>query len=265
MVRFRTAVGSYRSSSIGASELVETLWNMFDQSLDMVGKIVTGLVDLLESDILKTSLLQTWKDFRVERSQFPSLTPISIPSSASTSGSRVLVIKSSGPGRTTARLPNNSVWERVEQAATKTRPRASAPSSAVHTVRSGTSSTAWASSSASKPTNSSSSVTGNPTTKRSTLTFVNAGLGGSAPASGASSESDFPSLPSKAPRPRLVNMSRGSSNDRFQAWTPGTASPDEELAEDLAAIAAAEEQEQEQQKGRKKKQGKGKTVLFYSG
>ncbi|GBC02440.1 hypothetical protein RclHR1_04620007 [Rhizophagus clarus] len=108
MDEFSTLTDVYSDSSIlGANSYIESLLKMFKKN-DDVGKVVNGLVEILEDENKKQELLRAWNDHKVKRntSDFPALEPVYSPTSSNSRPSittpplskpspRVLVIKSS--------------------------------------------------------------------------------------------------------------------------------------------------------------------------
>lgn len=53
---------------MSSEDLVDQLWNIFDQKMEVAGPIITGLADLFTTDDpeKRTSLLTAWQDLRAE-------------------------------------------------------------------------------------------------------------------------------------------------------------------------------------------------------
>ncbi|KAK4690557.1 hypothetical protein P7C70_g9554, partial [Phenoliferia sp. Uapishka_3] len=140
IMSFKSVVRGYRGSELSASDLVDTLWHMLDNDIDVAGPIITGLADLFVSE-KRSQLLSAWQDLRVEvrplflpsslpilfltsplhlpqQNQFPSLAPLGPTLNG--------VPTSTHP---TQRSLNNraqrdpAIWARVEQAANATQSR----------------------------------------------------------------------------------------------------------------------------------------------
>ncbi|KAM0787208.1 hypothetical protein ACM66B_006447 [Microbotryomycetes sp. NB124-2] len=118
---FKLAVRSYRGGEVSADDLVDQLWNIFEQKEDTAAPIVAAVADLFskEDPEKRTALLTAWHDLRDQQNQFPSLAPLdpSLPASVRHATSRTLNNRSSRQSRP-------AVWDRVEQAASSTRPTA---------------------------------------------------------------------------------------------------------------------------------------------
>ncbi|KAG8757723.1 hypothetical protein FRC14_001614 [Serendipita sp. 396] len=110
----KSAIRSYRASESTARDLIHTFYTILDHNIDATGKFISSLVDLLDSEEKKSSLLAAWQSYKLEnQEQFPSLLPT--PTSGNYAGvasGRTLQVK---------RLQNQGsrrqVWDRVEQAA----------------------------------------------------------------------------------------------------------------------------------------------------
>ncbi|GAA5880078.1 hypothetical protein JCM8547_003544 [Rhodosporidiobolus lusitaniae] len=127
---FKIAVRSYRSGEMSSGDLVDQLFNIFDQNVDIASPIITSLADLLEDPSKRSAVLSAWRDLRLEQNQFPSLAPLAptlngIPTSAPGAASqhRALAAQHRGGGNP------SSTWARVEQAATSSGPAPVAPRS----------------------------------------------------------------------------------------------------------------------------------------
>ncbi|THH20876.1 hypothetical protein EW146_g533 [Bondarzewia mesenterica] len=118
MAAVKSSLRSFRASESGARDLISTVWNILDRDLDNTASIVNLLVDLIDDDEKKTSLLGAWNGFKIEqRRQFPDLVPTSIGTNyAGITGGRVLSAKSATATRST-RQSSRAVWDRVAKAA----------------------------------------------------------------------------------------------------------------------------------------------------
>ena len=67
---FKFAVRSYRAGELGARDLCDQLYNIFDQRTDEAGKIVLAFADLLEEEDKKRSLRNAWREMSSEVSCF---------------------------------------------------------------------------------------------------------------------------------------------------------------------------------------------------
>ncbi|KAI0063455.1 hypothetical protein BV25DRAFT_430668 [Artomyces pyxidatus] len=115
----KLSLRSYNSAESGARDLISTIWNILDRDLDNTASVVNLIIDLLEDEDKKSSLLAAWNGFKIEqRRQFPDLVPTSIGSDyAGITGGRVLNARTSGALHT-SRQSSRAVWDRVAQAAT---------------------------------------------------------------------------------------------------------------------------------------------------
>ncbi|CAG8689028.1 18069_t:CDS:2, partial [Cetraspora pellucida] len=62
MNEFRSFTSAYRNEVIDAPQFVESLWNMFNKRTETIGKVVSGFVDVLDSETNKSALLSAWND-----------------------------------------------------------------------------------------------------------------------------------------------------------------------------------------------------------
>lgn len=61
-------VRSYRANEVSSDDLIDQLWNIFDQNQEVAGPIIQGLADLFlqEDPEKRTSLLSAWEGLRAE-------------------------------------------------------------------------------------------------------------------------------------------------------------------------------------------------------
>lgn len=62
------SVRSYRANEVSSDDLIDQLWNIFDQNQEIAGPIIQGLADLFvqEDPEKRTSLLSAWEGLRAE-------------------------------------------------------------------------------------------------------------------------------------------------------------------------------------------------------
>lgn len=137
----KLSLRSYRASESAARDLISAVWSILDRDLDNTASILNLLVDLMDDDDKKSSLLSAWNGFKIEvsplhpalsppshthaplppptqqRRQFPDLVPTSVGTGyAGIASGRVLNAKAltaAHPSRQSSR----AVWDRVAQAA----------------------------------------------------------------------------------------------------------------------------------------------------
>ncbi|OJT06115.1 E3 ubiquitin-protein ligase hel2 [Trametes pubescens] len=117
----KAAVRSYKASESSARDLISTVWNVLDRNLDGTASVVNALIDVVDEDDKKQSLLTAWNGFKVEqRNQFPELVPTATGSewSGVTSG-RVLNAKNSTVARSHTQS-SRQLLDRVARAAAST-------------------------------------------------------------------------------------------------------------------------------------------------
>jgi len=66
LTSMRGAVRSYRSSESGARDLISTVHTILQQDLDSSASILNLLVDLLDDEEKRRTLLSAWNGFKVE-------------------------------------------------------------------------------------------------------------------------------------------------------------------------------------------------------
>ncbi len=113
---FRACVRAFKSGESSARDLISTLHSLV-QEMDDCAPLVNGLVDLLDDRDKSKALSDAWAGYRIERTQFPSLTP-----SGGAGGGVVLGSGYAGAGRALKNIKKSSaatsaVWDNVERAA----------------------------------------------------------------------------------------------------------------------------------------------------
>lgn len=66
MPAVKAAIRSYRASESGARDLISTIWNISDRSLEGTAGVISSIVDLMDDEDKKKDLLQAWNGFKVE-------------------------------------------------------------------------------------------------------------------------------------------------------------------------------------------------------
>ena len=116
---FRTRVSSYRTSTITASQLIDTFLTLFDIPSADLGKLIKELADIYENDAKRTNLLKAWNDWRAINEDYPSLPgpsgvlPGSSASAAGAGGRRVLKLKSSTAQSSRSAVSKQGSWGNV--------------------------------------------------------------------------------------------------------------------------------------------------------
>lgn len=140
---FRTHVSSYRSGTITASNLIDSIFSLFDASTSELGKLIRELADLYEDEDRRQRLLTAWNDWRSINEDYPSLpgpaagsTTSSIPGS---SGRRVLKLKSSTAQSSRSAVSRQGSWgislDRPAASSTPANPYPALPSTSRKPVR----------------------------------------------------------------------------------------------------------------------------------
>ena len=258
---FRTAVSSYRSSTLSASQLIDNFFSFFDVSASELGKLIKELADIYENESKRKDLLKAWNDWRAINEDYPSLPgpsgdlPGSSAALAGSGGYRVLKLKNSTAQSSRSAVSRHGSWG----SASGTNPFPNLPASNPNRAGAGkVAATPWASASSdSRP-----SSTAPPVSRRQ----VNA--------VGSSSVNDaFPALPAAAkPSTLMAGLTRGNvqwddgsrrKNDS-SPWVNGAIAPppppvketQQRVEEDGDVGAAA---------GKKKGKGNKKQTLYKFG
>ena len=251
---FRSSVSSYRTSTLSASQLIDTFFSLFDLPGTELGKLVKELADIYENELKRNELLKAWNDWRAVNEDYPSLPgpggvlPGASTSTAGSGGRRILKLKSSTAQSSRSAVSKQGSWGN----ATPANPM---PTASVNRAGPGkVGPTPWASS-------SSSSLRPSPATSRPTSV---------APSTKTTVGSDaFPALPAAAkPNTTIFGLHRGAVrwDDRTTAplnpW--GGPSGASSSGNPSAAVSEAEgDEEGETAWGGKKKGNKGKKQTLY--
>ncbi|KAJ5892253.1 uncharacterized protein N7473_008481 [Penicillium subrubescens] len=260
LAEFRTRVSSYRTSSIGATELIDAFFSLFDTSSSELGKLIKELADIYEDQSKRTSLLQAWNDWRAINEDYPALPgpggllPGMSPGTVSTGGSRVLRLKSS-----TAQSSRSAVGRSgaISSSSANPFPPLSAAVGSSSRRNNAATSTPWAAAapppSISRPTYSTPPSRASPAMGPSTAR----------PAAGADA---FPALPMAAkPNVMMPGKTRGyvrwdgSKAPAANAWG---SNPSSGLASPAEPVDDFDDEPSDGKKGKKKK---GKQTLFHFG
>ncbi|KAG9290598.1 hypothetical protein G9A89_011561 [Geosiphon pyriformis] len=123
ILEFKSLTSALKKTFIDTFDYVDGVWNLFGKNPAIVGKVVSGLADLLDAELSRT-LLRAWEDRKaLPTTQFPALEIGVAATKSSTSNAqankppRVLVIKSS-TARSTA-SGSRDVWDKVANAASR--------------------------------------------------------------------------------------------------------------------------------------------------
>jgi E3 ubiquitin-protein ligase ZNF598 len=111
---FRTHVSSYKSGTKTASDLIDSIFSLFDAPTSELGKLIRELADLYEDETKRQQLLTAWNDWRSINEDYPSL-PVPAGGSASSSfpassGRRVLKLKSSTAQSSRSAVSRQGSW-----------------------------------------------------------------------------------------------------------------------------------------------------------
>jgi hypothetical protein len=138
---FRTHVSSYRSGAITASNLIDSIFSLFDAPTSELGKLIRELADLYEDDDKRQRLLTAWNDWRSINEDYPSLPGPAAGSSTglmpgASSGRRVLKLKSSTAQSSRSAVSRQGSWgNSLERPAAPANPYPTLPSNTRKPVR----------------------------------------------------------------------------------------------------------------------------------
>ncbi len=258
---FRSSVSSYRTSTVTASQLIDSFFSLFDVPSADLGKLIKELADIYENEAKRNGLLKAWNDWRAINEDYPSLPgpsgvlPGSSAAAAGSGGHRVLKLKSSTAQSSRSAVSKQGSWGN----STAANPFPSIPASSANRAGAGrVGATPWvAPSSSSRPSPASSQQ---PLSRPST----------SGKPSGSTAVDAFPALPAAAkPNTMIMGMTRGTvrwddgrgNNNPANPWGAanggsGSTTP--------AALPAAEV-DGEADVGKKKGKGNKKQTLYKFG
>jgi E3 ubiquitin-protein ligase ZNF598 len=249
ITQFKSQVSSFRRSDSTPTELIDTLWDIFNAPRDEFSKLITSTADLFDYDAKekRTELLGAWHDWKVQVVPhfFFANRQMQAADSAASSGflpqpsqrSRILLLKSSAKGRPSANTQSaQNVWNRIEAVAAS-RPVPSALVTqrlgAMHLNPTTRPAVPWTGTSTPAPRPS--TVVRQPQPQR---TVRNTSI------------DDFPLLPASKPRERVTLNAAAIQPRSVAGWAaPAESSNVPETTEVM--------------KGKSKK--KGKTILFHVG
>ena len=203
---FRSHVSSYRSSSMSASQLIDTFFSIFDVPAADLGKLIKELAEIYENEAKKNDLLKAWNDWRAINEDYPSLPgpsgilPGSSVTATGSTGRRILKLKSSTAQSSRSAVSRQGSWG---NAAASTNSFPSIPTASVNRAGPGkVGAIPWVTPSSSKPSCASS---------RHIAVAPNSHSN-----AGASSDA-FPALPTAAkPNTTIFGLHRGAV-----AWDDG--------------------------------------------
>ncbi|KAL8918633.1 MAG: hypothetical protein Q9172_005326 [Xanthocarpia lactea] len=261
---FRTAVSAYRSSSLTATQLIDSFFSLFDVAASDLGKLIKELADIYENESKRNNLLKAWNDWRAINEDYPSLPgpsgvlPGSSAAAAGSGGYRVLKLKNSTTQSSKSAVSRHGSWGN----ATGPNPFPSMPTSANRAGPGKVGPTPWASSGSSAP---------RPTTAAAPARRVpTAHTNGS-----SSAGEEFPALPAAAkPSTLMAGLTRGSVRWEDSSRKSANASPWANGAAAQPALPVLEDQQQHAEEydtdggitaGKKKGKGNKKQTLYKFG
>lgn len=252
---FRSSVSSYRTSTITASQLIDSFFSLFDVPSADLGKLIKELADIYENEAKRNGLLKAWNDWRAINEDYPSLPgpsgvlPGSPAAAAGSGGHRVLKLKSSTAQSSRSAVSKQGSWGN----STAANPFPSIPASSANRAGAGrVGATPWiAPSSSSRPPPASSRPLSRPST--------------SGQQNGSAADA-FPALPAAAkPNTMIMGLTRGTvrwddgrgSNNRANPWGAANGGS--------GSTTPAAEMDGEPEAGKKKGKGNKKQTLYKFG
>ena len=257
---FRSSVSSYRTSTITASQLIDSFFSLFDVPSADLGKLIKELADIYENEAKRNGLLKAWNDWRAINEDYPSLPgpsgvlPGSSAAATGSGGYRVLKLKSSTAQSSRSAVSRQGSWGN----STAANPFPSMPASSANRAGAGrVGPTPWI---APAPSSRPSTAPSRPASRPSTF--------GSKPEASTAAADAFPALPAAAkPNTMMLGLTRGTVrwDDRRANTTP--ANPWEAAAsgDGGGGGSAAAEVEGETEVGKKKGKGNKKQTLYKFG
>ncbi len=119
---FRSSVSSYRTSTLSASQLIDSFFSLFDVPSSDLGKLIKELADIYENEAKRNGLLKAWNDWRAINEDYPSLPgpsgvlPGSSAAAAGSGGHRVLKLKSSTAQSSRSAVSKQGSWNNAANA-----------------------------------------------------------------------------------------------------------------------------------------------------
>ena len=123
LTSFRNAVSSYRKSTMTATQMIDTMFSLFDAPTSDTGKLIKELADIYENDTKRNDLLKAWNDWRAINEDYPTLPgpsgvlPGSSAAVAGSGGHRVLKLKSSTAQSSQSAVSKKGSWGNAINAA----------------------------------------------------------------------------------------------------------------------------------------------------
>ena len=123
LTSFRNAVSSYRKSAMTATQMIDTMFSLFDAPTSDTGKLIKELADIYEDDTKRNDLLKAWNDWRAINEDYPTLPgpsgvlPGPSAAAAGSGGHRVLKLKSSTAQSSQSAVSKKGSWGNAISAA----------------------------------------------------------------------------------------------------------------------------------------------------
>ncbi|KAL8865795.1 MAG: hypothetical protein Q9174_006689, partial [Haloplaca sp. 1 TL-2023] len=220
---FRSAVSSYQSSALSATQLIDNFFSLFDVAATALGKLIKELAEIYENEGKRNDLLRAWNDWRAINEDYPSLPgpdgvlPGSSAAAAGSGGYRVLKLKNSTAQSSRSAVSRHGSWGSAT--GTNPFPNLPAPTSTNRVGAGRVAPLPWATGSSSQPRPTSSAGTGR-------RVLVNG-------AATASASEAFPALPAASkPNTLMAGLTRGTvkwddqrRSNNASPWASGPSQP----------------------------------------
>ncbi|KAL8961588.1 MAG: hypothetical protein Q9183_005286 [Haloplaca sp. 2 TL-2023] len=220
---FRSAVSSYQTSALSATQLIDNFFSLFDVAATDLGTLIKELAEIYENEGKRNDLLRAWNDWRAINEDYPSLPgpdgvlPGSSAAAAGSGGYRVLKLKNSTAQSSRSAVSRHGSWG--SGTGTNPFPNLPAPTSTNRVGAGRVAPLPWATGSSSQPRPTSSAGTG----RRAQVNGV---------ATSSASEA-FPSLPAASkPNTLMAGLTRGSvkwddqrRSNNNSPWASGPTQP----------------------------------------
>ena len=204
---FRNRVSSYRTSTISASQLIDSFFSLFDVPSSDLGKLIKELAEIYENEAKRNGLLKAWNDWRAVNEDYPSLpgpsgaqSGPSAPAAGGGGGLRVLRLKSSTAQSSRSAVNQKGSWGN----AASSNPFPPTPAASVNRIGPGrVGAVPWVASSSASSSSRSSPAPSQPALRPPTSSSSNK--------TNSSASDAFPALPITAkPNTTILGLTRGT-------------------------------------------------------
>ncbi|KAI9655648.1 MAG: hypothetical protein M1831_004800 [Alyxoria varia] len=272
MATFRSRVSAFKSSTITASQLIDSFFALFESSSSELGTLIRELADLFEIPSKRDDLLKAWNDWRAINEDYPSLPGMPSASGGGTDGGKkVLRLKNATAQSSRSALRRTQGWESASKSIPSSSvarggsafpPMPGTSANASGRSRGGAPPVAWvAPSAAPKTPSANESLRPSPANSRPPSRAANGRYN-----SNAAKPDSFPALPaaqklsmSVGKNPVRRDGGVGGSNN---AWVNGFGAASSQTGADVHGVAVPDAEDEGQSA---KKKGKKKQTLIHWG